>query len=167
MNDMVRKWGNAVAGKGFTQLPNYLLLLNQFLDEDRRLSPTEVLVLYQLVGAWWKPDDMPFPAITTLAERCGVSSRQVQRAVTALEKADLIRRVKRQRGRLKASNAYDLSPLVRTLEQISKAFPNKYPRKMKVADKPIPESVEQTLSDGSDGVTPSVAQQVREALLKA
>jgi hypothetical protein len=35
------------------QIPNYLLLLNQFLDEERRLSPVELMVMVQVVGSWW------------------------------------------------------------------------------------------------------------------
>lgn len=135
MVEMTSKWGAKVAGRGFAQIPNYLLLINQFLDDDQRLSPTELLILLQLVGAWWKKDELPFPALKTLATRTGVSDRQAQRAVTQLERIQLIKRVKRKQGNMIASNAYDLSPLVLFLEEIAKAFPNEFPRKIKDADK--------------------------------
>lgn len=131
MADMVGKWGGAVAGRGFAQVPNYLLLLNQFLDEEKRLSPAELLILIELVGAWWERDEMPFPALKTLATRCGISDRQAQRAVSRLEAIHLIKRVKRKQSGMIASNAYDMMPLVRFLGEVAKAFPNEFERKIK------------------------------------
>ncbi|MCB8878451.1 helix-turn-helix domain-containing protein, partial [Acidisoma silvae] len=93
MSDVVAKWGKAVAERGFAQIPTYLLNLNRFLDKENRLSPTELLVVFQLVGSWWKTDEKPFPAMTTLANRCGVSSRQVQRAINHLVEMKLIERI--------------------------------------------------------------------------
>lgn len=126
--DITSKWGRPVAERGFAQLPNYLLFINQFLDKEHRLSPVELLVLLQLAGTWWKKGDLPFPSMGTLAVRCGVSDRQIQRAVNQLEKIGLIRRVNRRIKGIISSNAYDLSPLVSILEEIAKAFPNEFPR---------------------------------------
>jgi hypothetical protein len=128
MSDVAEKWGLPVAQRGFSQVPNYLLLLNQFLDEEHRLSPAELLVLIQLVGSWWKKDALPFPSMATLAKRCGVSTRQIQRAVNRLEAAGFIQRVKRRSSGIISSNAYDLSPLVAVLGEVAKAFPNEFPR---------------------------------------
>ncbi|MFL6846457.1 MAG: helix-turn-helix domain-containing protein [Allosphingosinicella sp.] len=128
MSDMVEKWGLAVAERGFAQVPNYLLLLNQFLEEESRLSPTELLVLIQLVGSWWKKQDLPFPSMSTLARRSGVSSRQIQRAINRLEQLGLLRRSKRRASGIVSSNAYDLTPLTVILQEVAKAFPNEFPR---------------------------------------
>jgi DNA-binding transcriptional regulator YhcF (GntR family) len=130
MSDVAEKWGHEVAERGFAQIPNYLLLLNQFLDREHRLSPVELILLFQLAGAWWRRGDLPFPAMSTLAVRCGVSERQIQRAVNRLEKVGLIRRVKRRTGGIIASNAYDLSPLVTILAEVAKAFPTEFPRRV-------------------------------------
>lgn len=129
MSDVVSKWGPAVAGRGFAQVPNYLLILNQFLEEEKRLSPTELMILIQLVGTWWDKDSMPFPSLKTLAARSGISDRQAQRAVSRLEAVKLLKRVKRKEGSLIASNAYDLSPLVDFLGEVAKAYPNQFVRK--------------------------------------
>jgi len=126
--DVVDKWGREVAGRGFAQIPNYLLLLNQFLDDDHKLSPIELLVLIELAGIWWKKEDLPFPSMAKLALRCGVSERQIQRAITKLEKHEFLRRVKRRSSGIISSNAYDLSPLIKILEEIAEAFPNAFPR---------------------------------------
>ncbi len=128
MADITDKWGELVAERGFAQVPNYLMLINGFLDEDSRLTPVELLVLLQLVGAWWQKDNPPFPSMATLAVRVGASERQVQRAVTRLVKDNLLRKVKRRAKGIIASNAYDLTPLVETLNEIARRFPNQFPR---------------------------------------
>lgn len=128
MADIVDKWGKLVGERGFAQVPNHLLLLNTFLDEDHQLSATELLILIQIVGTWWKTDDLPFPSLSTLAARCGVSSRQVQRSIGRLETLGFIKRTKRRNKGIMANNAYDLAPLVKLLNSVAKAFPNAYPR---------------------------------------
>lgn len=135
MSDVVDKWGKSVAERGFAQIPTYLLNINRFLDAEHRLSPVELLVLFQLVGNWWKKDEDPFPSMTTLSARCGVSTRQVQRAINNLDKLELIKRVKRQKRRMITSNAYNLTPLVDFLAEIAKAFPNEYPRRVTSEDR--------------------------------
>ena len=139
VSDIADKWGEQVAQRGFAQIPNYLLLLNQFLLKEKRLSPVELLVLMQLVGSWWKKDAMPFPSMTTLATRCGVSSRQIQRAINRLEGEKLIRRVNRRTQGVVSSNAYDLEPLVGLLNVVADAFPNDFPRNV---DRKTAEQVE-------------------------
>lgn len=129
--DVVEKWGTPVADRGFAQIPNYLLFMNQFLDEGKRLSPIELLVLLQISGNWWKKADLPFPSVRTLAARCGTSERQILRAMAKLEKVELLRRVKRRENGLIASNAYDLEPLVKFLTEIAKTFPNAFPRTLR------------------------------------
>ncbi|MER9458178.1 helix-turn-helix domain-containing protein [Mesorhizobium sp. M0478] len=131
MSDIAEKWGDEVAERGFAQIPNYLLLLNRFLDVESRLTPVELLVLIQLVGAWWQKENKPFPSMATLAVRIGVSERQVQRAVARLLKEGLIARVKRRQKGIIASNAYDLSPLADFLGKVAKAFPNEFPRNVR------------------------------------
>ncbi len=129
--DMGEKWGEEVAKRGFAQSPNYLLFINQFLDEDNRLSPLELLLLIQISAAWWRKTEMPFPSVRTLASRCGASERQVLRALAALEGAGFVKRVKRREKGLIAANAYDLSPLVEKLESVAEVFPNAFPRNIR------------------------------------
>lgn len=128
MSDVASKWGKKVAERGFAQIPNYLLLINQFLDEEHTLTPAELLVLVQLSSSWWKKDEMPFPSMSTLATRCGISSRQVQRSINKLENIGLISRVKRRENGIVSSNAYNMEPLVKVLGLIANQFPNEFPR---------------------------------------
>lgn len=129
MSEVSKKWGDKVAGRGFSQVPNYLLLLNQFLDPDNRLTPLELLLLIELSGSWWKKDEQPFPSMRTLAIRCGTSERQVLRAISHLEELNFLQRVKRRSRGVIASNAYDLTPLVEMLAEVAKMYPNDFPRK--------------------------------------
>lgn len=130
MSDVIDKWGASVAERGFAQIPNYLLLINTFLDEEKRLSPVEQLVLLQLVAAWWKRDDLPFPSVGTLATRVGASPRQVQRALKRLEDDGFVKRITRRTRGVIASNSYDLTPLTEILADVAKLYPNAHPRKI-------------------------------------
>src|SRR4051794_11322455 len=94
--DIVDKWGQEVAEGGFSQVPSYLVYINQYADTEDRLSPVELLTLIQLASAWWKKDEAPFPSIKTLAVRCGVSERQMQRSINSLEEKQLIKRIKKK-----------------------------------------------------------------------
>ena len=118
------KWGQLVVAGGFTSIPNYLLSINQFLDERLRLSSTELVVLLQILSYWWHKDRMPFPSKSTIAKRLHLSDRQVQRAISGLERKNFINRVARSssnRGR--SSNEYDLSVLVEKVRSIAELHP--------------------------------------------
>lgn len=131
-DDIVSKWGEQVARKGFAQVPNYLLQVNRFLDDEHRLSPLELLILIELVGSWWKKGDLPFPSMRSIGLRCGASERQVQRSINRLVGIGVLKKTKRERKRgLIASNAYDLDPLVSLLNEIADNFVNDHPRKLK------------------------------------
>jgi hypothetical protein len=92
--------------------------------------------------------------MATLAARCGVSDRQIQRAINELVKRDIIGRVKRRsKTGVRSNNAYDLSPLIILLNQVAKAFPNGFPRqaggtKSKAAENP-PAIMSAHVRDGS------------------
>lgn len=137
-SDIAAKWGMTVAERGFTQIPNYLMRLNNFVHEDHKLPPSEMVVLLQLVAAWWRAGEMPFPSMATIAGRAYLSERQVQRALKALEEKGFLKKVKGKVGVI-ASNSYDLSPLIAALNQIAEHFGNQHPRKIKKsAAKPNP-----------------------------
>lgn len=129
MSDVADKWGADVAKRGFSQIPNYLLNLNQYVHEDEKLSPLELLLLIQLVGSWWKKGEPPFPSMKLLALRCGSSERQVLRSINRLVEIGLIERKKRRAKGIIASNVYDLTPLVELLEgTVAKIYPAENPR---------------------------------------
>lgn len=126
------KWGEAAIGAGFTLLPNHFIGINEFVDEERQLSPTEMFVLLQLLSAWWAAERLPFPSKATVARRTGLSPRQIQRAMTALEQKGYVRRVERfneARGRM--SNYYDLAGLVHAVAAAAEEHPQAFKRKVR------------------------------------
>lgn len=113
------KFGVPVMKHGYTMLPNLLLQAQGRLE----IGHAEFNVLVQLIFHWWDADRDPHPAKDTIARRMGISPRQVQRYLTNLEEAKLIKRIERFSGRkAQIANAYDLSPLVQKLGAIEPEF---------------------------------------------
>jgi hypothetical protein len=105
------KWGEA-ARAGFQAVPD-LLLKHQ---ETLQLSPTELVVLLNVLMHWWYRDQKPFPRPTTIARRMGSTVRTVQRAIAKLESDGLLIR---QMGAKKAI-VLDPDPLVQRLNALAK-----------------------------------------------
>ena len=113
------KWGAAVMKIGFSIVPSLLLRAQRRL----LLTPTQLAVLLQLCDYWWDERRKPFPSKEALADRLGLSPRQVQRHVADLEEMGLVARLERtgsHGGRL--SNTYDLTGLVARLNEIEPDF---------------------------------------------
>jgi predicted DNA-binding transcriptional regulator len=81
------KWGEAAIA-GWQALPD-VLLKNQHKLE---LTPTELVVLINVLSFWWYVEDLPFPRITTLAKRMNVTDRTVQRCLKQLIQRGLLER---------------------------------------------------------------------------
>ena len=83
------KWQGAVTeGSGFVAVPMSLLRLQTKL----KLTPTDMVVLVNLLAHWWDPSRAVFPRSTTIAARMGVAKRTVQRSMQKMVKAGLIER---------------------------------------------------------------------------
>lgn len=90
------KWQGAVnEGSGFVAVPMSLLRLQSRYN----LTPTDMLVLINLLAHWWDPKKPVFPRSTTIAKRMGVDLRTVQRATHKMVKAGLIERDKLPDGK--------------------------------------------------------------------
>jgi DNA-binding MarR family transcriptional regulator len=108
-----------VESYGFTQLPNLLLHAQARL----KITPTQFNVLLHLVQHWWDADKAPHPKIETIARRIGKSERMVLRYLGGLEKAGLIKREHRYRGKQKQiSSAYKLDGLRARLIELEPEF---------------------------------------------
>lgn len=113
------KWGAKVIALGFCILPSLLLRAQRRL----RLTPTQLAVLIQLADFWWDAGRKPFPKKADLAQRLGLSERQVQRYIAELEEAGFVKRIERRAAhRGKISNEYDLQGLVKKLSEIEPDF---------------------------------------------
>lgn len=118
------KWGAVTAGAGFTIVPNHLLVINQFVDKEKAISPTEMFVLMHILSAWWSAERLPFPSKATIANRAGLSARQVQRALSSLEEKGYLERVARygeDKGR--RSSNYDIAGLVSAVAELAEKHP--------------------------------------------
>lgn len=113
----VDKWGVQTSDLGWTAVPIALL----FLQGKLKISPIEMNVLINLLMHWWKLDQLPYPSQDAIAYRIGVSKRTIQRAIARLESLKVISVVANPRGSpvFKGRNAYDLSPLVKLLDEMT------------------------------------------------
>lgn len=121
-----KRWGGAaVAQSGFTLLPNHLIAINAYLPAEKKLTPTEFMVLVLILASWWSNNRLPFPSKDFIGRRAGISSRQVQRAIGGLEKKGFLRRIGRYAvGKGRSSNSYDLSGAVDLVQRHAEQVPN-------------------------------------------
>lgn len=103
------KYGEAAIG-GFQAVPD-LLLKNQ---AKLNISPTDMVVLLNVLMHWWYPADKPFPRSGSISKRIGVTPRTVQRSIQNLEEAGLLIR-ETSDGR----TYLNPKPLVDRLEEIA------------------------------------------------
>jgi len=102
------KWEGAVtAGSGFVAVPMALLRLQSKYE----LSPTDMMVLINLMAHWWEPKQVVYPRSTTIAARMGVDKRTVQRSLHKLQKLRLVDREILPDGK----RAINFAPLVARL----------------------------------------------------
>jgi hypothetical protein len=109
------KWGEAL-NAGFVVVPS-ALLRHQY---QLKIDCNEMVVLVNLLMAWWKSEDLPYPRPATLANRMGVSARTVQRQIQSLEEKRLIKRiwVPGATPDDRAWAKYDLSGIVAKLKEL-------------------------------------------------
>ena len=113
------KYSAPVMTHGYTMLPNLLLQAQGRLN----ISHAQFNILVQLIGHWWDADKEPHPAKNTIARRLGLSPRQVQRYLTELEEAKLIKRIERFKGhKAQTTNGDALDWLVAKLKEIEPEF---------------------------------------------
>jgi predicted transcriptional regulator len=114
-----KKWGKAVMGHGYCIFPSILLQAQSRLG----VSAQEMVVLLQLAEHWWDAKSKVFPSKQVIAQRVGLSTKQVQRHIKRLEELKLVVRKERYRsGGSRTTNEYDLSGLVTKLKAIEPDF---------------------------------------------
>jgi len=114
-----KKWGKAVMAHGYCIFPSILLRAQGRLG----VNAQEMIVLLQLAEHWWKAGNKVYPSKEVIAQRIGLSAKQVQRHVKRLEELKLVQRRERYRsGGSRTTNEYDLSGLVAKLKAIEPEF---------------------------------------------
>ena len=77
----------------------------------------------QLCDFWREDDRKPHPGKKLLAERLGLSEKQVQRHIAELEQFGLVKRVERHAAHCgRMANTYDLTGLVERLKKLEPEF---------------------------------------------
>ncbi len=111
------RWGEAL-NAGFLVAPVALLRHQRELG----LDAGDLVVVLNILGAWWYRDRLPFPSTHTIAARMGVTIRTVQRHLVKLEGLGLIRRIRNQPGGGYDTlvTKYDPDGLVKRLQALGK-----------------------------------------------
>jgi DNA-binding MarR family transcriptional regulator len=123
---MLRKRWRSAADTGFVAVPTVLLTYFRTLN----ITPTEFVVLLNLLAHWWSADRGPFPRVSTIARRMDTSPRTVQRALNRLRAIGLIdwQRVQVRDGKILSRaypgdgirrRLYDLGPLVAVADRLA------------------------------------------------
>lgn len=123
-----QKWGPTAMKAGFCIIPAVLLRAQRRLG----LSSSQLAFLLQVADFWWTAGDWPFPKKETLAQRLGLSEKQVQRLACGLEKRGYLKRIERKGKYGRKSNGYDLSGLVKKLNELAPEFTEAAAAKRKV-----------------------------------
>jgi hypothetical protein len=112
----VEKWGHAVAGAGFTAIPNVLLLAQRKLG----ITPSELAVLAQLLRCYWYADRPPHPTLEQLEEALPMQRRAIQRALAGLQEKKLIARIAPDpKDGKNARRKFDLAGLHARLDELA------------------------------------------------
>jgi predicted transcriptional regulator len=122
------KWGTEVMAIGFCILPSLLFRAQNRLG----LKSTHLAVILQLADFWWHDDNLPYPKKQTIAERIGLKEKQVQRLVRDLQQRGYVKRIVRKTPHGQTSNFYDLSGLVKKLQELAPEFREAAAAKRKV-----------------------------------
>lgn len=114
-----KKFGKPVMDVGFCITPSMLMKAQARIG----LNPVQFNIVMHLLDQWWSADRRPWPAKSLLAQRMGMSERQIQRQIAELEGVGLIQRIGRTRpGKGKTSNEYDLTGLVNKMKSLEPEF---------------------------------------------
>lgn len=105
------KWGKASMA-GWQPLPD-VLLKNQY---KLGLTPTEMMVLVNVLSFWWYEDQLPYPALSTISKRMSVTPRTIQRSLSGLIQKKLLERRTIETSKGEKQDVLDPRGLVRQLE---------------------------------------------------
>lgn len=120
MNTQNEMWGMDVMKLGWVGVPSLLIQQQAMIG----VTALEMAVLLHILQHWWQAKQLPFPGNARLAAQLGISARQVQRHIAALEKKGLVKRLARSsRTQGRMSNFLDPSGLVSRLQEVQRTLP--------------------------------------------
>ena len=101
------KCGEDALSKGVIAVPRAFLLH----AGQAGLNPAQQILLIHLMSYWWKQSRDPFPSLTELRKRTGMSEKTIGKHLKALEQRKWISRVRRYNN----SYRFDLDRLARRI----------------------------------------------------
>jgi len=99
------RWGEQALSKGVIAVPAAFLLH----AGQAGLNPAQQILLIHLMSYWWKASRDPFPSLTELRKRTGMSEKTIGKHLKALEERKWISRKRRYNN----SYRFDLDRLAR------------------------------------------------------
>lgn len=104
-----KKWTPELMAVGWTVIPNIIIERQRAFG----LDAIDMNLILHLAQYWWQPDNLPHPAVQTIAKAIGVSVRTVQKRMARLEAAKLMNRVERRHTKNgSATNLYSFDGLI-------------------------------------------------------
>src|SRR6476646_6037965 len=112
------RYGSTVLRGGIAAIPTALFTYQALLD----LSPQEVWFISYILAHKWD-EDLPYPSLRKMAERTGLSVRQLHRIKDAIVEKGYLHLVPRRRADDggQDSNAYDFAGLFGRIEELLRA----------------------------------------------
>ena len=99
------RWGEQALSKGVIAVPAAFLLH----AGQAGLNPAQQILLIHLMSYWWKASRDPFPSLTELRKRTGMSEKTIGKHLKALEERKWLSRKRRYNN----SYRFDLDRLAR------------------------------------------------------
>lgn len=135
--NVYQRWGIEISKAGYTAVPNYLVYANLYLDKEMKISPSEYWALSIIISCW-REEGRPQASKKFIADRMGITERQVQRILRSLERKGLAM-ANSYHDRPYRSNEFDLHGLMtfiryvwRMAEEARKGQPSPKIRKVDI-----------------------------------
>ena len=100
------------------------------------LTPTDMIVLLNVLMHWWYADQRPFPRISTIAARMGVDVRTVQRSLKKMTELGLLATEREAQASGGTRSVFSLGGLVSRLEHLVRGDPDYVVRRARRGARP-------------------------------
>ena len=77
---------------GWSAIPSIIIEKQEALG----LDAVDMNLILHLSQYWWQADNLPHPSVGSIAKALGVTSRTVQKRISALQELGFIRRIERR-----------------------------------------------------------------------
>ena len=105
-----KKWSPTLMKAGWSAFPNIIIEKQRALG----LDALDMNILLHLVQYWWLEENVPHPSVATIADAIGVTTRTIQKRISALQAAGLITREERRHAKFGSqTNLYRFDGLIK------------------------------------------------------